>query len=150
MHACMLICFNRILVFVTLWTIVHRAPLSMGFSRQEHWSGLSCLPPGDPPDPGIKPASLTSSCTGRQVLYNQPLEAQEIAYNLLNPYFGSLASQHLFSALGISSAARESSQVETHFHKVGSHGCIQQLSCKANGAKEFKADAGCYRLIVKQ
>ena len=39
----------------TLWTTVCQAPLSMGFSRQEHWSGLPCPPPGDLPNPGIKP-----------------------------------------------------------------------------------------------
>ena len=38
----------------------HQAPLSMGFSRQEYWCGLPCPPPGDLPDPGIKPASLMS------------------------------------------------------------------------------------------
>ena len=38
-----------------------QAPLSMGFSRQEYWSGLPCRPPGDLPDPGIEPASLMSS-----------------------------------------------------------------------------------------
>ena len=37
-----------------------KVPLSMGFSRQEHWSGLPCPPPGDLPDPGIEPESLTS------------------------------------------------------------------------------------------
>ena len=37
-----------------------RAPLSLGFSRQEYWSGLPCPPPADLPDPGIEPASLTS------------------------------------------------------------------------------------------
>ena len=42
---------------VTLWTAAQQAPLSMGFSRQEHWRGLPCPPPGDLPDPGIKPAS---------------------------------------------------------------------------------------------
>ena len=42
----------------TLWTIAHQTPLSMGFSRQEYWSGLPCPPPpGDLPDPGIKPTS---------------------------------------------------------------------------------------------
>ena len=41
----------------TLWTVAHRAPLPMGFSRQEYWSGLPCPPPGDLPDPGIKPES---------------------------------------------------------------------------------------------
>ena len=42
---------------MTPWTIVHQAPLSMGFSRQEYWSGLPFLSPGDLPKPGIKPVS---------------------------------------------------------------------------------------------
>ena len=41
-----------------LWTVAHQAPLSLGFSRQEYWSELPCLSPGDLPDPGIKPVSL--------------------------------------------------------------------------------------------
>ena len=41
-------------VFATLWTVAHQAPLSIGFSRQEYWSGLPYPPPGDLPDPGIK------------------------------------------------------------------------------------------------
>ena len=45
---------------VTLWTVAQQAPLSMGFPRQEYWSGLPCPLPGDLPDPGIKPASLMS------------------------------------------------------------------------------------------
>ena len=59
MHACMLSRFSHIRLFVTLWTVTHQAPLSMGFSRQEYWSGLPCSPPGDLPNPGIKPASPT-------------------------------------------------------------------------------------------
>ena len=39
------------------WTVAHQAPLSMGFPRQEYWSGWPCLPPGDLPDPGIQPVS---------------------------------------------------------------------------------------------
>ena len=39
-----------------LWTVVCHTPLSMGFSRQEYWSGLPCPPPGDLPDPGIEPS----------------------------------------------------------------------------------------------
>ena len=39
------------------WTVAHQAPLSMGFPRQEYWSGLSFPPPGDLPDPGIEPTS---------------------------------------------------------------------------------------------
>ena len=46
--------------FATPWTVARQAPLSMGFSRQEYWSGLPCPPPGDLPDPGIKPESLAS------------------------------------------------------------------------------------------
>ena len=41
------------------WTVAHQAPLSMGFSRQEYWSGLSFPSPGDLPDPGIVPRSPT-------------------------------------------------------------------------------------------
>ena len=41
----------------TLWTVAHQVPLSMGFSRQEYWSGLPLPSPGDLPNPGIKPAS---------------------------------------------------------------------------------------------
>ena len=42
----------------TPWTGAHQAPLSMGFPRQEYWSGLPCPSPGDLPDPGIEPVSL--------------------------------------------------------------------------------------------
>jgi len=41
----------------SLWTVAHQAPLSVGFSRQEYWSGLPFPSPGDLPDPGIKPGS---------------------------------------------------------------------------------------------
>ena len=54
---CVLSHFNRVRLFAILWTIARQAPLSMGFSRQEHWSGLPCPPPGDLPDPGIEPVS---------------------------------------------------------------------------------------------
>ena len=47
-------------LYVTLWMVAHQAPLSMGFSRQEHWSGFPCSPPGDLPYPGVKPDSLIS------------------------------------------------------------------------------------------
>ena len=49
-----------------MYTVAHLAPLSMGFSRQEYWSGLPCPIPGDLPDPGIKPAShKTPALAGR-------------------------------------------------------------------------------------
>ena len=52
--------FSRVQLFATPWTVAHEAPLSMGFSRQEYWSGLPCPSPGDPADPGIKSMSLLS------------------------------------------------------------------------------------------
>ena len=44
-------------LFATPWTVAHQAPLPMGFSRQEYWSGLPFPSPGDLPDPEIKPRS---------------------------------------------------------------------------------------------
>ena len=61
MQACMLGHFSRVWLFVTPWTVAHQASLSMGFSRQEYWSGLPLPPPGYLPDPGIKPASFMSA-----------------------------------------------------------------------------------------
>ena len=52
--------FSRVQLSATLWTIASQTPLSMGFSRKEYWNGLPCPPPGDLPDPGIEPTSLTS------------------------------------------------------------------------------------------
>ena len=49
---CML---SHVWLFATLWNVAHQALLCMGFSRQEHWGGLLCPPPGDLPNPGIKP-----------------------------------------------------------------------------------------------
>ena len=45
---------------MTLWIVASQAPLSMGFSRQEYWSGLPRPPPGDLPKPGIEPTSVIS------------------------------------------------------------------------------------------
>ena len=59
-YACVLSHFSRVGLFETLWTVAHQAPLSMGFSRQEYWSGLPFPTPGDLHNPGIKSASLMS------------------------------------------------------------------------------------------
>ena len=55
-HVCAL-SLSHVPLFVTPWTIACQAPLSMGFPRQEYWSGLPFPPPGDLPDPGIEPKS---------------------------------------------------------------------------------------------
>ena len=57
---CVLSRLSRVWFFVTPWTAAHQALLPKGFSRQEYWSELPCPPPGDLPDPGIKPVSLRS------------------------------------------------------------------------------------------
>ena len=49
----------RVRLFATLWTVAYQASPSMGFSRQEYWSGLPFPSPGDLPDPGIEPGSPT-------------------------------------------------------------------------------------------
>ena len=58
MRVCVLSHFSRARLFAILWTVAHHTPLSMGFSRQEDWSGLPCPPPGDLLDPVIKLAFL--------------------------------------------------------------------------------------------
>ena len=50
-----------VLLFVTLSTVAHQAPLSMGLPRHEDWSGLPFASPGDFPDPGVKPTSPASA-----------------------------------------------------------------------------------------
>ena len=65
-EACVLSHFSQVQLLAALWTAILQAPLSMGFSRQEYGSGLPWPPPGDLPNPGIKPASFMSSCIGRE------------------------------------------------------------------------------------
>ena len=75
---CVLSCFSRIRVFATPWTVAHQAPLSMGFSRQEYWSGLLCPPLGDLPHPGMEHLSLMSpALAGRFFTTSAPWEAQQ-------------------------------------------------------------------------
>ena len=59
-NARMLSRFNHVQLLATQWTVGRQAPLSMGFSRQEYWSGLPFPAPGDLPNQGIKLLSLTS------------------------------------------------------------------------------------------
>ena len=73
---CMLSLFSCVQLCVTLWPVAHQALLSMGLSRQEYQSGLPCPPPGDLPDPGIKPASPVSpELAGRFFTTNTTWEA---------------------------------------------------------------------------
>ena len=82
---------GHIQLFATLWTGGHQAPLSMGFSRQEYWTGLPFPTPGDLPDPGIEPAS--PALAGRFSLTALPGEPgyQAEVTALKRPYWITLA-----------------------------------------------------------
>ena len=60
-HGCVLNHFSLVQFFLALWTVAHQALLSMGFSRQEYWSGLPFPSPGDLPNPGMEPVSRVTS-----------------------------------------------------------------------------------------
>ena len=69
--------------FATLWTLAHQAPLSMGFSRQEHWNGKPCSSPGDFPYPGIQPTSLMSpALAGRSTTTWEDSSVLSIDYSI--------------------------------------------------------------------
>ena len=82
-YACVLSCFSCVQLFVTSWTIAHQAPLSVGFSRQEYWGGLSCPPPGNLPDLGIKPESFTCPALAGGLLTTSTTWETLISYTLM-------------------------------------------------------------------
>ena len=97
--------FSHVRLFATLWTLAHQVPLSMGFSRQEYWSGLPCLPPGHFPDPGIKPVSPAATALKSSSL---PLSQQ-----------GSSASYHPQLKGGILSVLPTSTNGTNMEHTLG-------------------------------
>ena len=68
-QVCMFSWFNCVQLFATLWNAAHQATLSMGFCRQEYWSGLPSLPPGDLPDPRYQTHFCLCLLHCRQILY---------------------------------------------------------------------------------
>ena len=64
--------FSHVQLFVAPWTVGHQAPLSMGFSRQEYWSGPSFPLPGDLPDPGTELTSQVSPALHLDSLLTEP------------------------------------------------------------------------------
>ena len=71
--------FSHVWLFVKLWNVDCQSSLTMGFSRQEYWNGLSRPPPGDLPDPGIEPISLMSpALEGRFFATSTNWEAQKL------------------------------------------------------------------------
>ena len=86
-HACVL---SHVWLFETSWTIAHQAPLSMGFPRQESWSGLPFPSPEDLPDPGTEPTSL--ALTGEFFTTSEPPVKPMTLYNLYFIYIVALLS----------------------------------------------------------
>ena len=93
--------FSQVWPFLTLWTNTRQALLAMGFSRQEYWSELLRPPPGDLPDPGLKPASLKSpALTGKFFTTSAIWEAHLIHSIYINP--AAAATKLLQSCLTLS------------------------------------------------
>ena len=76
--------FSHVRLLATLWIVAHQAALSMGFSREEYWSGLRCLLPGDITDLGIEPTSLTPTLAGRFFTTSPTWEVQNAQAFTLN------------------------------------------------------------------
>ena len=76
----LLFCYSvsHVSLFVTPWTVACQTPLSMGFSRQEYWSGLPSPSPGDLPDPGIRPTSPILA--GRFFTFEPPGKSCQTAF----------------------------------------------------------------------
>ena len=111
--AYLLSCFSHIWLFVALWTVAYQAPLSMGFSRPEYWSGLPLHSLGDLPNPGIETKYLASpALAGGFFTTSATLEAPS------NP----LSSVQLLSHVRLSvtpwTAARQSSLSITSFRSL--------------------------------
>ena len=94
---CTLSCFSCVRLCVTPRTIVCQAPLCIGLSRQEYWSGLPCPPPGDLPHLGTEPPSLMSpALTGRFLTTSAIWEVPQIPYIWISRYMDSIYILDLF------------------------------------------------------
>ena len=105
---CMQSHFSHVLLFGTLWTVAYQVSLSLGFSRQEYWSGLSCPSPGNLPNPGIDPGSPA-------------LQADSLPLNL-QIALGSMAILKIFILL------IQGNRVSFHFFKLSSIPLISVFS----------------------
>ena len=113
---------SHVWLFVTLWTVAHQASLSMGFSRQEHWSGLPCPPPGGLPNPGIEPTSLMSPPLAGVFLTTSVPGKPTSATS--RPLF------HLIKVLRFASASYERKR-DSSLCKPGKKQCCSRKDCKS-------------------
>ena len=97
-YVCML---SHVQLFVTPWMVALQAPLSIRFSRQGYWDGLSFLPLGDLPDSGIKLASFASPVLSRKIVYQvchleiDPRPCLSLSTFLLFPWIFALILKNL-------------------------------------------------------
>ena len=91
---------SHIQLFATPWTVSCQILLSMGFSRQEYWSGLPCPPPGDLPNPGIEPTSLISPAFTGRFFTTSPIWEAPTSVVLVNNTCFHLCSQPGIEGLG--------------------------------------------------
>ena len=82
---------SRVRLSATPWTVVCQAPLSLAFSRQEHWSGLSCPTPRDAPDPGIKPKSPVAPALAGGFFTTEPPGKPQVKATF---YYSTQSSKH--------------------------------------------------------
>ena len=139
---------SRVWLFATPWT-AHQAPLSMGFSRQEYWSGLPFPPPGDLPNPGIKPRSpalqadaLTSEPPGLISNFifsnsNSHTDAtSERPWDCMSQIVGPFSAQYSFFSASVNcphNAAGTRLNAQTCAAKpTGHHGTRRLSNCLAN------------------
>ena len=90
MPVCLLNFFSHVWLFVTVWTVAHQDLLSMGFSKEEYWSGLPRSPPADLSVPGVEPVSPATP-TLQGILYSwatgEDLKLNMLCLKLQNPDF---------------------------------------------------------------
>ena len=109
---------SRVQLFATPWTVAYQAPPSMGFSRQEYWSGLPFPSPGDLPNPGIEPGSPTLQA---DALPSEPPGKPRWALNQLNEGEKNV---------------EEKTESKIIFHKVLHLKCSDSLVCNNLREKE--------------
>ena len=110
---------SHVQLFATTWTVAYQAPLFMGFSRQEYWSGLLCPPPGYLPDPGIKPASFMSpELAGRFFTTSTTWEAQLMLLSSVTQSCPTLCNPMNRSTPGLPIHHQLPEFTQTHIHRV--------------------------------
>ena len=112
-------------LFVTPWTVAHQAPLSMGFSRQEYWSGLPCPPLGIFPTQGSNPGIL--HC--RQILYQGSPYTKIILLHLVQALM-CFSLFVLILRLIMFTHCLENSAVATGLEKISFHSNLKERQCQ--------------------